>query len=90
MLIDVNQNVLLIDMWSGLTNRCNMLPKNGPFFGPLMLKTKIVFEITIDQETNHINYEVNTPPQVEVENAKISGYVESTHHFNIFSESVFE
>ncbi len=46
------------------------------------------FHLIIDQETNQIKYEVNTPPQVEVENAKISVYVESTHHFNIFfSES---
>ncbi len=35
-------------------------------------------------ENNHIKYESNTPPQVKVENAKISVYVESPHHFNIF------
>ncbi len=44
----------------------------------------IYIKILIDQETNHIKYERNTPPQVEVENAKISVYVESAHHFNIF------
>ncbi len=55
----------------------------------------LIFELekphTIDQETNHIKYERNTPPQVKMENAKISVYVENPHYFKIFfSESVVE
>ncbi len=48
----------------------------------------LLFELekphTIDPESSHIKYEKNTPPQVEVENAKISVYAENPHHFNIF------
>ncbi len=55
-------------------------PLRDKFTGGYPIKKKF----TIDQETNHIKYERNTPPQAKVENAKISVYVESSHHFNIF------
>ncbi len=40
--------------------------------------------LPIDQETSRIKFERDFPPRVFVENATISLYVESQHHFNIF------
>ncbi len=36
-------------MWSGLTKRSYMLPKNGPFFGPLMLHTQNIFVMVLTE-----------------------------------------
>ncbi len=40
--------------------------------------------VQIYQETSHMEFEGNFPPQVYVENAKISFDVEVLHNYNIF------